>query len=413
MVSILMNFTAVLSAVFCIVTALGLLGTLLSLRMAMEGYPSYAIGLTLSAYYGGLVVGTFFCQGLIRRVGHIRAFAAFAAVTTVTVMLHGLYMSALFWGGLRFFTGVAAIGLFMVVESWLNTSAGPENRGRVFSVYMVLSYLGLGLGQLLVAGVDVMSPQPMMIAGIILAVSLVPVAVTGAAQPTLPGKEHYSIPVLFKKSPLAILGCFSAGLITSSIYAMGPVFAGQMGLSTPEAAGFMASAVLGGLALQWPIGMLSDRFDRSVVIIFLGAAVATASIAMIRFGHYRYGMLFPAATVFGGIVFVVYPVAFARAYDLFGSEDIVAVSSALLLSYGIGAATGPFASSLFMTYLDTPHGLFVFCAAVGGAYGAMAYYSLSKKRIERIPVPEQTGFIPMRRTSHVAVHIDPRSGADT
>jgi MFS family permease len=313
---------------------------------------------------------------------------------------------------LHFFTGVAAIGLFMVAESWLNASAGPENRGRVFSVYMVLSYLGLGLGQLLVAGVDVLSPQPWMIAGMVLAVSLVPVAVTNAAQPSLPGKEHFSIPVLFKKSPLAILGCFSAGLITSSFYAMGPAFATQMGFSTTEAAGFMASAVLGGLALQWPIGIVSDHLDRSVVIIFLGAAVAAVSIAMIRFGHYRYGMLFPAAAVFGGIVFVVYPVAVARAYDLFGSEDIVAVSSALLLGYGIGAAAGPFASSLFMTCLNTPHGLFVFCAAVGGAYGAISHYSRANKRIEHIPVSEQTGFMPMRRTSHVAVQIDPRASGD-
>jgi MFS family permease len=174
----------------------------------------------------------------------------------------------------------------------------------------------------------------------------------------------------------------------------------------------MASAVLGGFALQWPIGMLSDRFDRSAVIIFLGAAVAAVSIAMIRFGHYRYGMLFPAATIFGGIVFVVYPVAVARAYDLFGSEDIVAVSSALLLGYGIGAAVGPFASSLFMTSLNTPHGLFFFCAAVGGAYSAIACYSRVKKRIEHIPVSDQTGFIPMRRTSPVAVQIDPRAGVD-
>jgi hypothetical protein len=129
-------------------------------------------------------------------------------------------------------------------------------------------------------------------------------------------------------------------------------------------------------------------------------------------GHHRYGRLFPAATVFGLIVFVVYPVAVARAYDPFGSEDIVTVSSALLLGYGIGAAAAPFASSLSMTRLNTPHGLLAFCAAAGGAYGAMAHYSRLKKRIERIPVPEQTGFILMWRTSPVAVQIDPRAGAD-
>jgi MFS family permease len=304
------------------------------------------------------------------------------------------------------------MGLYMVIESWLNQLAGSCNRGRVFSVYMVLSYLGVGLGQLLLSVGDVQSLEPFMVAGIFLSVSLVPVAVTNSVQPEMPEKEHHSILNLIRKSPLGIIGCFSAGLITGSFYAMGPAFASQSGLTTPETARFMASAILGGLALQWPIGMLSDHIDRTIVLCLLGIAVASAALSIVWIGRMQVGPVFPGVVFFGGATFALYPVAVARAYDLFDGEDLVAVSSALLLAYGLGAAAGPIVSSLTMAAMNTPYGLFYFCAVVGAAYGAVSLYSRQQQKIERVPVADQTDFMPMKRTSPVAVQIDPRAGLD-
>ncbi len=412
MVSLFISFTGLFSAVFCLLMGVGLLGTLLSLRMAMAGFSPLVIGLIMAAYYVGLVAGSLVCRRLVARVGHIRAFAAFAAVTTVTALLHGLNAAPLFWGALRLVTGVATIGLFMVIESWLNECTASDARGRVFSIYMVLSYLGMGAGQLLLNVGDARGLEPFLVAGLCICGCLIPVTVTRSAQPRLPETVRYGFIALFLKSPLGILGCLSAGLINSSLYSLGPVFSSRIGLSTSQTAWFMSAAIFGGLAIQWPVGVLSDRYDRTLFLALLGALVAVGSLVMVWIGSYAVGWIFPGMVFFGGCIFTIYPVSVARAYDVFAGEDIVAVSSALLFGYGIGASAGPVAGAMTMAALGSPYGLFVFCGAVGAAYAAVTLYSRRRKRIEIVPVEEQVGFLPMKSASPVAVQIDPRADAE-
>ena len=411
MVSLFVSFTALFAAVFCLLMGIGLLGTLLSLRMAMAGFSPQSIGLIMAAYYTGLVLGSLVCQRLIARVGHIRAFAAFAAVTTITALLHGLNASPFFWGGLRLLTGISAIGLFMVIESWLNECTASDTRGRVFSLYMVLSYLGMGAGQMLLNVGDVKTQELFLVAAVFLSGCLIPVVVTHSVQPSLPKKAHYGFAALFFKSPLGILGCVSAGLINSSLYALGPAFSRQVGFSTSQTSWFMSAAILGGLAIQWPVGVLSDRFDRTLFLALLGGLVAAASCAMLWIGGNAAEWTILGMFFFGGSVFTIYPVAVARAYDVFAGEDIVAVSSALLLGYGIGASLGPIAASMSMAALKTPYGLFVFCGAVGAIYAIVTLYSRKRKKIEIVAVKDQVAFMPMKSASPVAVQIDPRSDA--
>jgi MFS family permease len=412
MVSTLMSFVALFMAEFLLLMGVGLLGTLLSLRMTLEGFSAQVTGLILAAYYVGLILGSFASQGLIRRVGHIRAFAAFAAVATTIVMLHGLYMSALVWGALRLATGMATIGLYMVVESWLNERTDPGSRGRVFSVYMLVTYLGMGIGQLLLNIGDPRGQSLFFVIGMLLALCLVPVAVTGSVSPQLPKTAKFNLGALLKKAPLGMLGCLSAGLINSAFYAMGPVFSHQTGLTVSGTAWFMAVTVFGGLVLQWPVGLLSDRCDRSIVVSSLGCLVAVVCILVIASAGKSNTLLFMAMVLYGGLAFTIYPVAVARTHDLFEPKDIVPVSSALLLCYSIGASVGPIGASSLMAAIKSPSGLFAFASIVSGLYGMFGFYVRTKEKVRVVPVAEQVQFVPMRNTSAVASALDPRAAVE-
>ncbi len=409
MLSTLASFVALYVAVFSLLMGMGLLGTFLSLRMTMAGFSPLSTGLIQAAYYLGLVLGSLICPRLVWRVGHIRAFGALAAVTTATVMLHGIHFSALFWGLLRLVSGMANIGLFMVIESWLNECTVAEARGRVFSIYMVLSYLGIGLGQLLLNLGDPQSSTPFFVAGMLLALSMVPVAVTSAISPALPATERLGLPILLRKAPLGMLGCLTAGLLNSAFYAMGPVFAHASGLNVSQLSCFMGAAVLGGLTLQWPVGIVSDRLDRTLVLPVLGALIGIFSLVVLFAARSSFAVLLTAMAVYGGICFTLYPVAVARGHDLFEPGQVVAVSSGLLFSYGLGASIGPVLAASTMSILGGPHGLFAYTGMVAAVYAALAAWLRTLESVSIVPVADQGTFMPMKSTSSsVAMVIDPR-----
>ena len=412
MFSTLSSFFGLFTAVFIMLMGVGSLSTLLSLRMTMAGFSTQITGLIMAAYFVGLVAGSFTCQRLIHRVGHIRSFAAFAAVATAIVMMHGLYLSAPFWAFLRFMSGVVTIGLYMVIESWLNEFTVPGSRGRVFSIYMVCSYLGMGLGQQILNIGDSSTQEPFFIIGILLALCLVPVAVTHSISPKLPPTAKFDLIALIKQSPMGMGGSFLAGVTNSSFYAMGPVFGNQIGLSVSDVAGMMTTTIFGGLLCQWPLGLLSDRFDRSLILSIIGVLVALTATGIILTAGIPYRFLLMIMALFGGIIFAVYPVAVSRAHDVSQSHDVVSISSALLLCFGVGSSIGPMAASGIMTGFDSPYALFGFCACIGGLYAILGIVLRQTERIKRVPVDEQVDFFPMKNTSQVAHALDPRGSLE-
>ncbi len=410
MASILRPFFALYTSMLSLSIALGLLATFLSLKLTVEGFSPQTTGMILTSYYVGSVVGTFYCRRLIRSVGHIRAFAAFAAVATAMVMLHGCYISALAWAVFRFFCGIATIGLFMVIESWLNQCSQPQTRGRVFSIYMVICYLGGSVGQQLLNLGDVKGQTLLFIVGFLLISCIIPVALTRSIRPEMPKAEPLKLKAIFKKAPLSMLGCFTSGLVSSSFYAMGPVFCHtKINLTVSELSSFMTLTVLGGLLFQWPLGTFSDRFDRSVVIPFLGAVFAGVSALMVVAAQASFWIFMGATSIFGGLMCTIYPSAVARAHDLFEPKDVVNVSSALLLFYGLGAVAGPVVSSIFMEQLDTPYGFYIYFSCVGAAFALTSFLLRQKEMARIIPVRDQVDFKIMNQTSQVAFSIDPRS----
>lgn len=404
MKAILSPFLALYVAAFALMVGMGLLGSFLSLRLNMEGVFVPTIGLVMSSYFIGLLAGTFLCSRLIQRVGHIRSFAAFAAVTTSVVMLHSLYISPVTWALLRFLTGVSAIGLYTVIESWFCECSSPEVRGRVFAIYMVVTYLGQGLGQLLLNVGDPSSQTLFIVAALCIVLCIVPVAVTHSIHPNLPEIKSLKLKTIFLKSPVGMLGCLVAGLISSAFYSMGPVFGQQFDMSLFEISWFMTAAILGGLLLQWPIGAISDRFDRSLVLLILGVAICIITPAVMLFANTRIEFLTAAMVLYGGLMFSIYPVAVARAQDLFEPEDIVLVSSCLLFSYGVGASAGPVLASIAIS--KSPYGLFIYFLIVAAFYALFVFVMRRNEKIEILPVEEQGEFVFMQKTTVVALHQD-------
>jgi len=409
MVSTLLSFGALFTSALFFLIGGGLLNTQLSLRMTQEGFSTPTIGITLACYFLGLVIGYFLCHHLIQRVGHIRSFAVFAASTTLIIILHGLYISAVFWACLRFFNGISNFGLYMVIESWLNECSQRQTRGRVFSVYMTLTYMGIGIGQLLINFGNGNGQNVLMIAALLFTLSLIPVSVTRSVHPELPQPAGYNFNALFRQVPVGMLGCIAAGLTNSAFFSMAPVFGTKIGLSVFQLSALMSTTVIGGFAVQWIVGIVSDRFDRTRILVIIAGLIAVLSIVILMNNGTSYYWFLVEMAIFGGLIFAVYPVAVARANDVFEGKNAVAVSSALLLCYSIGAVFGPILASAAMTLWRNPYGLYVYWFLAGALFAVITIYLRRKERITLIPVKDQVGFLPMKNTSAVAVVLDPRT----
>ena len=407
MIPVIKPFTSLYSSVFFLLTALGLLNTFLSLRLSMAGVSVQATGLVLTAYYVGLTLGTFICGSIIRQVGHIRAFTAFAAASTAMVLGHGVHLSVPVWIVLRLITGIANTGLFMVIESWLNECAEPRARGRVFSMYMIMTYLGITLGQKMLNLGDIQDQTLFLAVGVFMVMSIVPVAMTRGIHPKLPERKGICLTAVCRRAPIGITGCFVSGLLLSGFYAMAPVFTLDIGMDVKQVSWFMALSVLGGLFFQWPVGALSDRLDRTLMLPGIGLVVAGLSLFMAFACRGNIESVLCATTLFG-IIFTIYPVSVARAHDMFDASDVVRVSSALLLSYGIGASLGPMAASWVITLSGTPFGLYYYFAGGSLAFAVLALAWRGLEVAEIVPPEEQTDFVMTKRTSNVAIHLDPR-----
>ncbi len=403
MIRVIKPFISLLIATTILTMGNGLMNSLLSINMRLQGYNNQIIALVMSANYLGILLGVYFCQKIVQQVGHIRSFAVFAAVMTAVSLLHGLYMSAWLWAVLRIINGLCVTGLFMVIESWLNEKVEPVFRGRLLSIYMILVYFGIGCGQLLLNISNVQGQAIFMIAAILFALCLVPISITRAVNPQPLEVPHYNLIKLFKLAPLSMLGTFIAGMINSSFYAMGPMFGLDIGLPVSQVSLFMSLTVWAGLLFQYPVGLFSDRLDRLTVLSALGFLVMLVSIGIVMLGQAGLGVLLPLTVCFG-IVFTIYPVAMARAQDNIDKEGIVPVSAALILFFGLGACFGPITASFLISKVG-PFGLYYFTAGCGGTLG-MVVWSLRNKLPSNFE--EQVPYIPIPRTSPVVSNIDPR-----
>lgn len=405
MKTLLLPFLALFGGLGLLMLGNALLGTLLGIRAVALGFSIEIIGVVMAAYYAGFITGALVCVHLIERVGHIRTFAALCAIASAATLFHILLDVPLAWGILRAINGFCFAGLYMITESWLNDRSENTNRGRILSIYMIVILVSSGAGQLFLLAPNPGGFELFAIAAIMIALGLVPVALTTSQAPAPKRADPMAVALLFKTSPLGITGSFASGLALGSFWSMAPVFARMLEFSKASTAIFMLLTIFGGLALMWPIGWLSDRMDRRHAITLLCAAGASTSLALVLISAEFSPALMGLVTLFGGFTFPLYSISVAHANDFLEPEERISASSGLLLVYGAGAIIGPIMAGLIMGWMGAS-GLYAMNAGVMGLIVLHAVYRVQMRAT--IPVEEQEAVVFIPRTTHVAYEIDPR-----
>ena len=406
MISVLSSLLALFTSVLFLWLANGLLGTLLGLKLAQMSNTPFAAALVMAGYYFGLVAGFRLAVRVIRRVGHIRAFAAFCAVNIITTLVLTMTEQLTAWVALRFGMGLAMMGTYMVIESWINERATARIRGQVFAIYLLVSYGALGGGQFFLGLDDGTGRTLLILTALLFALCLLPVALTRSMVPAPLEQESLNVREFYQAAPHAIYGCIAAGLVTGAFYGLGPTYAFEQTQDAQYVGLFMGVIVFGGLLLQWPLGWLSDHFKRRTILQVLGICLMLVSSVVVFFVlpmPWYAGLM--VAALWGGLAFTIYPVAVAYANDRISPEQSVSAAGVLLVAYSLGAACGPLLASLVM-YATNASGLFIFSATVGAI---LALLEMHRRGAIQVEVEDQGDYIPVPRSSAVIAQLDPRA----
>ncbi|WP_051396075.1 MFS transporter [Ignatzschineria larvae DSM 13226] len=359
------TFSSLYLATLFMLFANGLLTTYLALDLESKGVGDVIISSLTSAYYAGLVIGAKFGHRLIARVGHIRSYAACAGITAATVILMALIDYTEFWLAARFLMGLMMMCQYMVIESWLNDQAEPKQRGIVFGIYMAASSLGILLGQLAISLIDPIDVRMMMIVSMFFSLCLVPLSVTRAIHPIPLKAAPLNLLYFLKTLPQILLIALFGGMMVGSFYGLGPIFATRLGLDTQDAGIYMTIAVGASLVIQWPLGLLSDRMNRLLLVTIVALILSLLAI-FINLPAISNLYIIIASFLAIALQFTFYPLAVAIANDNIDEDKRVSLSAILLMLFGIGAATGPLISGYLMEYFGAK-GLYIFTLGVAGA----------------------------------------------
>lgn len=395
MIASALSVRALLLAIFILMAGSGFLSTLIAIRLESAGVPSLIIGLAATSYFTGLTLGSLRAELLIARIGHIRAFAAFVTVFSASSLVYAILELPTVWIVLRFIDGFAMAGVFVCLESWLNRQATPTNRSTVLAAYMIALYCGQAGGQFLLNLGQDAPDLPFMISAVLLSIALLPVLLTRMEQPQIEAITPFSIRKLYAASPLGIVGTLVTGAMLGAFYAMGAVYVQRIGMGLAQVALFTSCVIAGGVALQYPLGRLSDRFDRRRVIIACFAITAAVSAAIAALELPAIGTI-AIGSVFGGFAFALYPLCVAHSNDHLDEDQRVGASSGLVLTYSVGAMAGPMIGSSAMSAFG-PAGLF---AVIGALSAGAALFGIWRTvRRAAVPTGEQQLFQSLPRTT--------------
>ena len=380
-------------------TGNGLQGPLLGLRATHEGYAPVVTGLIMSGYFGGLIAGSKITPILVQRVGHVRVFAALASIVSISALLHIVYISPIAWIWMRVSTGFCFAGLYIVAESWLNDRISNETRGKMLAIYMVVNLGGMGSGPLLLNIADPGSFELFVLVSILFSFSLVPILLTVGSVPPFEAPVQIKLNALYKETPLGVAGCFVTGISNGAFIGIGAVYAEKMGLTVTEISLFMTIALWGGVLFQWPIGILSDKFDRRLILTAVTFAAAGIAVSGLFFNVFGLYILMIVVGIFGGLTLPMYSLSLAFTNDRLIPEQMVAASGSLVMITGLGAVFGPMISGAAMSFIGT-HGFFGYLAMIHLIFGLYAIYRI--KSVPGIPAEEQGPSVYLPRTSSVA-----------
>lgn len=379
----------------------GLQGTLLGVRATLEGFPTATTGLIMSCYYAGFLSGSLITPRVVARVGHVRVFAALASLASASAIVHSIFLDPYSWGAMRLVTGFCFAGLYVVAESWLNDIATNDTRGQLLSVYMVITLGGMAGGQLLLNFADPETFKLFAMISVLISVALVPTCLTASRTPSFDAPTPVPLMKLYRLSPLGVVGSLITGTANGALFGMGAVYAGSVGMSFAEISYFMGASAIGGMLLQWPIGRISDRYDRRTVLTVVTFLAALVAAAMIWMPMPEFSVLLIMIALFGGLNYPLYSLFIAHTNDFLEPDQRVAASSGLMLVIGIGAILGPFAAATSMNIFG-PDGYFICLCFIHVVIGVFALYRMSMRTA--VPVDEQVAYVamPLRATPAAA-----------
>ncbi len=393
----------------------GLHGILLPVRGQLEGFTTFQIGWIGTGWAIGFTLGCILVPRLVRRVGHIRTFSTLAALLSTVMLLNALAINAPTWFFLRAIAGLCFSGSYMIMESWLNERMTNDNRGAIFSVYMLVSLAATMGGQYLLVVADPKLDTLFMMGAILYALAVVPTAISKAQSPAPLTQVDLDLMMLFRNSPVAAVGSIISGIISSTWGNFAPVYGQQSGMSSAGIATLMAFAMVGAVMFQYPFGRLSDRIDRRYVMAIAGAIGAVSGIALSTYSGDQIGSnAFMAWIVlYGGVIYSIYSLNVAHANDVGDPNDFVKIAGGLLILYGIGTMIGPLVAAQMMSVFGIG-ALFLTTTIAHLTYAVYAFYrSLRRAQVEE---EEQVNFQlgPLvRNQTPETYNLDPRSDAET
>jgi len=380
----------------------GLAGTLVSVRASAEGFAPAVTGAVMAAYFAGFVAGSFALPALVRRVGHIRTFAAMISLASIAALAYALWVEPLFWTLLRFAHGACLAGGIMVIESWLNAIATRATRGRILALHGIVIFAAWAASQLWLTAAPVEGFVLFVVVSMLKSAAMLPLLLTDVRAPVVAAATRAPLLKLVQTSPLAVVACFAVGFVTGTTLSLGPVYAAEIGLDQAGVSLFMAALLVGAMVLEWPLGAGSDRLDRRWVLTLAAVAGGLAAAALAAEPAAGWALL-AAAFAYGGFTIPLYSVAVAHANDYAPPEEAVEVSSGLLIVYGCGSIVGPLVGGVGLDRAG-PGAVFAVAAVVMATTAAFALL-----RMTRRPTAEATtAFVSTPRTTHAAADLDPR-----
>lgn len=394
-----------LSTVFLLM-GVGLLHTHIALQGRALGFSVAMIGVLTSAYYAGFLVGTYTIPRLTHRIGHIRTFAFCAALVTLVVLVQALDPAYGVWFVMRVLQGLLLVGLYAIIESWLNAAAEPAHRSSVFAVYMMVNLGASAAAQqfLRIRGEGFVL---FCVVAILFCAASLPVVASRQPQPHIRSIPQVQIRRLFRLAPTALVSALLSGLVLGAFWGLLPVYAAARGLGADGIGTYMSVAIAGGVLLQWPLGRFSDRIDRRLALSLISAVAALAALTNLFLPGAGGAAAMLVIFAFGGMSFTLYPIAVAHLVDYMRHDELMSASSTVLLVNGIGSAVGPLLAGALMTLLS-PQLLFVWFAVLDGMLAAYAFYRFIHRQREVTP---DDNFVPLVSTTPGSLDLHPTHDA--
>jgi MFS family permease len=385
----------------------GLQGTLIALRGAQEGFSPATIGFMGTAYFGGFLLGCIFITRIMRAVGYVRSFSALAAIASAGTLLLVLVIDPVMWSAMRFVTGFCFAGLFTVMESWLNAGVQNRDRARVLALYRIIDIGSVTGAQFLIPVFGADGFAIFAIMSIMITLSLVPVSLGDRSNPTAPEDVKLDLARVWRISPLACIGCVAVGMTNSAFRTLSPVYAEQIGMSVTDVVTFVSIGIVGGAIIQYPLGHLSDLWDRRKVLLMTTIGAMLAALALVFLpgtgALANFGLVF----IFGSFAMPLFSLSAAHANDRADKGEFVLVNAALMLFYSFGAIGGPLVASSFMQSFG-PQSLFIFCATVYAIFILIIAYRMQARGA--VPASRRGRFIALLRTSTIFAKLARRTG---